>query len=92
MNAGELIAKVAEQSSLTKTQAKAVVDELFKEIMAAASSGQEIFLPGFGKFKVKETAAREGRNPSTGEVIQIPASRKLSFTPAKAVKEQLNAA
>jgi DNA-binding protein HU-beta len=47
-------------------------------------------LPGFGKFKVKESAAREGRNPSTGEAIKIPASKKLSFTPAKAVKDQLN--
>jgi DNA-binding protein HU-beta len=92
MNATDLIAKVAEQSSLTKIQAKAIVVEFLKEIMAAASSGEEVSLPGFGKFKVKETAAREGRNPSTGEVIQIPASRKLSFTPAKAVKDQLNAA
>ena len=92
MNASDLIAKIAEQSSLTKTQAKVVVDELLKEIIAAASIGQEVSLPGFGKFKVKETAAREGRNPSTGEVIQIPASKKLSFIPAKAVKDQLNGA
>jgi DNA-binding protein HU-beta len=48
-------------------------------------------LPGFGKFKVKETPEREGRNPSTQAIIKIPASRKLSFTPAKAVKDQLNA-
>ncbi len=91
MNTGDLIAKLAEQNSITKAQAKAIVDELLKEIVAAASSGEEVSLPGFGKFKVKEAAAREGRNPSTGEVIQIPASKKLSFTPAKAVKDQLNA-
>lgn len=44
----------------------------------------------FGKFKVKESPAREGRNPSTGATIQIAASKKLAFTPAKAVKDQLN--
>jgi DNA-binding protein HU-beta len=91
MNTSDLIAKIAEQNSVTKAQAKAIVDELLKEIVAAASSGIEVSLPGFGKFKVKEIAAREGRNPSTREIIQISASRKLTFTPAKAVKEQLNA-
>lgn len=92
MNTGDLIAKLAEQNSLTKAQAKAIVDEILKEIVVAASSGQEVSFPGFGKFKVKATSAREGRNPSTGEVIQIPPSKKLSFTPAKAVKDQLNTA
>ena len=91
MNAGDLIAKIAEQNSLTKAQAKTIVDELLKEIITAISGGEEVSLPGFGKFKLKESAAREGRNPSTGEIIQIPASKKLSFTPAKAVKDQLNA-
>jgi DNA-binding protein HU-beta len=47
-------------------------------------------VPGFGKFKVKETPAREGRNPATGETIKIAASKKLTFTPAKAVKDALN--
>jgi DNA-binding protein HU-beta len=91
MNTSDLIAKIAEHNSVTKVQAKAIVEELLKEIVAAASSGTEVSLPGFGKFKVKEIAAREGRNPSTREIIQIPASRKLTFTPAKAIKEQLNA-
>ena len=91
MNTSDLITKITEQNPVTKAQAKAIVDELLKEIVAAASSGIEVSLPGFGKFKVKEIAAREGRNPSTREIIQIPASRKLTFSPAKAVKEQLNA-
>lgn len=90
MNTADLIAKLAEQNSLPKSQVKTLLDELLKEIVVAASKGDEISLPGFGKFKVKETAAREGRNPSTQEIIKIPASRKLSFTPAKAVKDQLN--
>lgn len=92
MNTGDLIAKIAEQNSITKAQSKTIVDQLLNEIVSAVSNGEEVSLPGFGKFKLKETAAREGRNPSTGEVIQIAASKKLAFTPAKAVKDQLNAA
>ena len=90
MNTADLAAKLAEQNALSKSQVKTLLDELLKEIVVAASSGDEVSLPGFGKFKVKETAARDGRNPSTQEIIKIPASRKLSFTPAKAVKDQLN--
>ena len=51
---------------------------------------EAISLPGFGKFKVKETPEREGRNPASGEKIKIAASRKLTYSPAKAVKELLN--
>jgi DNA-binding protein HU-beta len=91
MNTADLIGKLAEQNSLPKAQVKTLLDELLKEIIAAASKGDEVSLPGFGKFKVKETAERDGRNPSTGMAMKIPASRKLSFTPAKAVKDQLNA-
>lgn len=53
-------------------------------------NGAETNVPGFGKFKVKETPAREGRNPGTGETIKIAASRKLTFASAKAVKDALN--
>ena len=63
---------------------------MFAAITDAAASGNEVSISGFGKYKVKESAAREGRNPSTGETIQIAASKKLSFTPAKAVKDRLN--
>ena len=57
---------------------------------AAAARGEDISISGFGKFKVKDSPAREGRNPANGQTIQIAASRKLTFTPAKAVKDQLN--
>ncbi|MBW8783415.1 MAG: HU family DNA-binding protein [Novosphingobium sp.] len=56
----------------------------------AASKGEEVSLNGFGKFKVKDTPAREGRNPANGATIQIAAAKKLTFTPAKAVKARLN--
>ena len=90
MNATDLVAKIASDSGLTKTEAKAVIDGVFEAIAEAAAAGDEISLPGFGKFKVKTSAAREGRNPSTGATIQIAASKKLSFAPAKAVKDKLN--
>jgi DNA-binding protein HU-beta len=89
MNTAELAAKLADTHGVTKAQAKSIVDDLLKEIVAAASGG-EVSLPGFGKFKVREAPEREGRNPSTGETIKIAASKKLTFAPAKAVKDMLN--
>ena len=58
-------------------------------IVNAAKKGEEVNLAGFGKFKVKDSPARQGRNPATGEAIEIAASRKLGFTPAKQVKDAL---
>ncbi|MBT0667370.1 HU family DNA-binding protein [Novosphingobium profundi] len=90
MNNADLAEKLATQTGASKADARKSVDAVFAAIAQAAADGEEISLNGFGKFKVKETAAREGRNPSTGETIQIPASKKLSFTAAKAVKDKLN--
>jgi DNA-binding protein HU-beta len=67
-----------------------VVDSVLKGIIDAAAAGADISLPGFGKFKVQERSAREGRNPQTGETMMIAASKKLAFQPAKAVKDALN--
>ncbi|MGY3614026.1 HU family DNA-binding protein [Bradyrhizobium sp. USDA 10063] len=88
--ANEIADKIAAENSLTKTQAKAIVDGVFKAIADAAVTGTETSIAGFGKFKVKDTPAREGRNPSTGAPIAITASKKLTFTPAKAIKDVLN--
>ncbi|MCP3476212.1 HU family DNA-binding protein [Bradyrhizobium sp. CCGUVB1N3] len=82
--------RFAAENDLTKAQAKAIVDGVFKAITDAAVSGAETRLPGFGKFKVKDSPAREGRNPSTGATIAITASRKLTFAAAKAIKHVLN--
>lgn len=90
MNNSEIAEKVAADHGLTKADARKIVDGLFASIADAAATGDEIALAGFGKFKVKDSPAREGRNPSTGEPIQIAASKKLAFTPAKALKDQLN--
>jgi DNA-binding protein HU-beta len=90
MNTAELVAKLAEAHGLGKAQAKSIVDDVLKDIVDAAASGEEVSLPGFGKFKVRATPEREGRNPSSGEKIKIAASKKLTFSPAKSVKDFLN--
>jgi DNA-binding protein HU-beta len=68
---------------------KKAVEAVFAGIVEAAKKGEEVSLPSFGKFKVKDSAARQGRNPGTGETIEIAASRKLGFSPAKQVKDAL---
>jgi len=90
MNTSELIEKIAADNSLTKTAAKAVVDGVLKAIADATVAAEEVNFPGFGKFKVKESSAREGRNPSTGATVQIAASKKVAFQPAKALKDRIN--
>jgi DNA-binding protein HU-beta len=90
MNISDLVTYVAdEDGKITKTQAKALVDSVFAAITSAAVKGEEVSLPGFGKFKVQNKPARTGRNPSTGAAIQIAASKKLVFQPAKALKDTL---
>lgn len=86
----EIADKIATDQNITKVQAKAIVESVLKQITDAAKSGDETNLPGFGKFKVKATPEREGRNPATGAAMKIAASKKLTFTPAKAVKDALN--
>ena len=88
--ATEIADKLATEHNLTKSQGKALVDGVFKAIADAAVAGEEISLPGFGKFKVKATPERDGRNPSTGATIKIAAANKLTFVPAKALKDTLN--
>src|SRR5690554_3042569 len=86
----EIAEKIAAEQELPKAKAKAIVESVFKQIVEAAASGSETSVPGFGKFKVKRSAEREGRNPATGETIRIAAANKLAFTPAKALKDALN--
>ncbi|AMK26621.1 HU family DNA-binding protein (plasmid) [Sphingobium sp. SJ10-10] len=90
MNNSAIAEAIASEHGLTKTDARTYVDAVFTAIADAAANGNEVSLNGFGKFKVKDSPAREGRNPANGETIQIAASKKLTFTPAKAVKDQLN--
>ena len=92
MNISDLVDQVvASDPKITKAQAKGLVDSVFDSIRAAAVKGEEVAVPGFGKFKVQAKPARKGRNPATGATIDIAASRKLTFQPAKALKDALSA-
>ena len=90
MNNSDLADRLAADGGLTKADARKLLDGLVSAITDAASKGEEITLNGFGKFNVKDMPAREGRNPATGATIQIAAAKKLTFTPAKALKDKLN--
>ncbi len=90
MNTAELAEQIAgKDAKLTKAQARALVDGVFGAIRDAAVKGEAVTLPGFGKFKVQDKPARIGRNPRTGEAVSIAASKKLAFTPGKALKDAL---
>lgn len=91
MNTKELAKAVADQHGISQTDAQTMITAVLNGIVEAAASGDEVSLPGFGKFKVKDVAAREGRNPSTGEAMTFAAQRKITFQPAKAVKDRLQA-
>lgn len=91
MNMSELIDHVASEAGLEKAQARRAVDAFVSAISGAAKSGDSVALAGFGQFKVKDSPARQGRNPATGQTIEIAAARKLVFAPAKAIKDALNA-
>ncbi|WP_313802570.1 HU family DNA-binding protein [Sphingobium sp.] len=90
MNNTDLADAIASAHGVSKSDARKIVDTVFAAIGDAAAKGDEVSLNGFGKFKVKDNPAREGRNPATGEAISIKASRKLVFAPAKGVKDKLN--
>jgi DNA-binding protein HU-beta len=89
LKTSELIDHVATAAGVDGGTAKKAVEVVFAGIVQAAKKGQEVSLPNFGKFKVKDSAARQGRNPCTGEAIEIAASRKLGFSPARQVKDVL---
>ena len=91
MNNSNLADQIATDHNLSKADARTFVDGIFTAIVDTASKGGEISISGFGKFKIKETAEREGRNPATGDTITIAAGKKLTFAPAKSVKDRLNA-
>jgi DNA-binding protein HU-beta len=90
MNNNDIAEKIAAEHGVTKADARKIVDAVFAAIAEGAAANEEIALSNFGKFKVKATPEREGRNPATGETIKIAAARKLAFTPAKAIKDKLN--
>ncbi|EFM09777.1 histone family protein DNA-binding protein [Paenibacillus curdlanolyticus YK9] len=87
MNKTELIAKVAELTELSKKDATKAVDAVFDAISDALQTGDKVQLVGFGNFEVRERQARKGRNPQTGEEIEIAASKMPAFKPGKSLKD-----
>ena len=90
MNKVALVEAVNEILGTTKVQSEQVVDCVFDSIVKTLKKGDEVSVAGFGKFVVKQRAAREARNPKTGEKVKVPASKAVRFTPAKALKETVN--
>lgn len=90
MNKNEFIDRVADMANLSKHDATRAVDAVFDSITSALKRGDDVRLVGFGTFSAAKRAAREGRNPRTGEPIQIAASVQPKFSPGKGFKDALN--
>lgn len=90
MNKADLIDMVATKAELSKTDASSAVDAVIDGITSTLKRGDSVTLVGFGTFSVSDRAARTGRNPRTGDVITIPASKSPKFKAGKALKDALN--
>ena len=86
-NKAELVDRVAKKTQLTKKDVSAAVDALFETIQEELQAGEKVQVIGFGNFEVRERAARKGRNPQSGEEIQIEASKVPAFKAGKALKD-----
>lgn len=91
MNQSELIAQVAAAAEVSKTDAEHILKTASEVVQQALAGGDDVVLPGLGKFSVNERAARTGRNPATGEEIKIAAKRVPKFSAAKALKDAVAA-
>jgi DNA-binding protein HU-beta len=90
MNKSDLVDAIAESAGLSKADAGRALDALVDTVTSALKSGQSVSLVGFGTFSVRDRAARTGRNPRTGETIQIAASKNPAFKAGKALKDAVN--
>jgi len=90
VNKSELISAIAENSNLTKADSGRALDAMISAITDSLKNGEPVTLIGFGTFEVRDRAARSGRNPRTGETIQISASKNPAFKAGKALKEAVN--
>ncbi|MDO4616356.1 MAG: HU family DNA-binding protein [Lachnospiraceae bacterium] len=90
MNKTELIAAIAEKAGISKKDSEAALKAFVETVTEELKKGEKVQLVGFGTFEISERAAREGRNPQTGETMQIAASKNPKFKAGKALKDQLN--
>ncbi len=89
MNKAELVAAIAEKSGQSQADTNKFVDGFCGVLMEELAKGEQVVLAGFGTFKVGERTARKGRNPRTGEPLDIPASKSPKFTPGKIFKDKI---
>ena len=90
LNKTELVSAVAEKTGLTKKDSEKAVGALFEVVTETLSTGERVQVVGFGTFEVRDRAARKGRNPQTGEVIDIAAAKVPAFKAGKALREAVN--
>lgn len=90
MNLHDLVTQVSQETGLPMQDVKRVIQASFGTIVKTVAADEDVVLVGFGKFALKHNAARQGRNPATGETIDIPPSRGMRFAPGKPVKDALN--
>tara|TARA_B100000073_G_scaffold10394_1_gene8685 strand:+ start:776 stop:1051 length:276 start_codon:yes stop_codon:yes gene_type:complete len=90
VNKKELIDAIADKSDLTKAQAEKALASFIETVSVTLKKGDSVELVGFGKFEVKQRAARDGRNPQTGETIKIKASKVPAFKAGKGLKDTVN--
>lgn len=91
MTKAELVDEVARAVQLTKKQAEAIVNIVFDSIVESLRAGEKIELRGFGSFRLRSRKSRLGRNPKTGERVEVPSKRIPYFKPGKELKEMINA-
>ncbi len=89
MKKDDLVRLVSEQAGITRKAAGEALNAVIESISATLEKGDAISFVGFGSFKVVKRAAREGRNPSTGKTMHIPASKSVKFTPSKTLKDRI---
>ena len=90
MNKSQLIEKIAEKAEISKAAAGRALDAFMETVTESLKEGDAVALTGFGTFSARERAARSGRNPKTGETIQIASAKIPAFKPGKALKDDLN--
>lgn len=90
MNKSELIDQIAESADISKTAASRALEATIDAVAGSLKNGESVSLVGFGTFLVRDRAARAGRNPKTGEAIQIAEAKVPAFKPGKALKDALN--
>ncbi|MDH3961525.1 MAG: integration host factor subunit alpha [Desulfuromonadales bacterium] len=90
MTKADLIEKITLMTAFTKKESAEIVERVFDVVKATLEAGENIKIAGFGNFEVKEKAARNGRNPQTGEIIEIAPRRVLTFKPSQVLKKSIN--